>query len=208
MPTNQEEISAFAYLSGKDFVQRLIQVTESKSQRVLSEKLGVPTSTISTWVKRGLTPHEIAVRAHLHTGVSLKWLLLGEGEAFPNRSSHKHDSESVQTKFLFDVDCYKILNGELIESRTLTFDKSLLDDLSVVNAIAIREGDLTSIIDKGVHQAVSGTYLVDMDGLLSLNEIQRLPGKKLAISFNGSTLTVEEDEVKVVGRVVLVVGKK
>lgn len=208
MPTNQEEISAFAYLSGKDFVQRLIEVTESKSQRVLSEKLGVPTSTISTWVKRGLTPHEIAVRAHLHTGVSLKWLLLGEGEAFPNRSSHKHDSEGVETKFLFDIDCFKILNGELIESKTLTFDKSLLDDVSVVNAMAIREGDLTSIIDKEVHQAVNGTYLVDMDGLLSLNEIQRLPGKQLAISFNGSTLTVKEDEVKVVGRVVLVLERK
>ncbi|NOI27849.1 phage repressor protein CI [Vibrio coralliilyticus] len=208
MPTNQEEISAFAYLSGKDFVKRLIEVTESKSQRVLSEKLGVPTSTISTWVKRGLTPHEIAVRAHLHTGVSLKWLLLGEGEAFPNRSSNKHDSESVETKLLFDVDCFKILNGELIESKTLTFDKSLLDDVSVANAMAIHEGDLTSIIDKEVHQAVSGTYLVDMDGLLSLNEIQRLPGKKLAISFNGSTLTVEEDEVRVVGRVALVMEKR
>ncbi|MDC5820418.1 helix-turn-helix domain-containing protein [Vibrio europaeus] len=208
MQINQEEISAFAYLSGKDFVQRLIEVTESKSQRVLSEKLGVPTSTISTWVKRGLTPHEIAVRAHLHTGVSLKWLLLGEGEAFPNRSSHKHGSEGVETKFLFDIDCFKILNGELIESKTLTFDKSLLDDVSVVNAMAIHEGDLTSIIDKEVHQAVSGTYLVDMDGLLSLNEIQRLPGKKLAISFNGSTLTVEEDEVKVVGRVALVMEKR
>ncbi|MFA0677226.1 transcriptional regulator, partial [Vibrio sp. 10N.222.51.A6] len=55
---------------------------------------------------------------------------------------------------------------------------------------------------------VSGTYLVDMDGLLSLNDIQRLPGKKLAISFNGSTLTVEEDEVRVVGRVALVMEKR
>lgn len=64
------------------------------------------------------------------------------------------------------------------------------------------------IIDKKVHQAVSGTYLVDMDGLLSLNDIQRLPGKKLAISFNGSTLTVEEDEMIVVDRVARVMEKK
>ncbi|MEZ8309328.1 phage repressor protein CI [Vibrio splendidus] len=208
MQTNQEELSAFSYLSGKEFVQRLIEVTESKSQRVLSEKLGVPTSTISTWVKRGLTPHEIAVRAHLHTGVSLKWLLLGEGEAFPNRSSQMHESKRLETKYLFDIDSFKVLNGELSELKTLTFDKSLLDEVSVTNAMAIREGKFTSIIDKEVHQAVSGTYLVDMDGLLSLNDIQRLPGKKLAISFNGSTLTVEEDEVRVVGRVALVMEKK
>lgn len=64
------------------------------------------------------------------------------------------------------------------------------------------------IVDKEVHQTVRGTYLVDMDGLLSLNDIQRLPGKKLAISFNGSTLTVEEDEVRVVGKVSLVMEKR
>lgn len=114
----------------------------------------------------------------------------------------------METKFLFDIDPFKIFNGELTELKTLTFDKSLLDEASVVNAMAIHEGDSTSIIDKGVRQAVSGTYLVDTDGLLSLNEIQRLQGKKLVISFNGSTLTVEEDEVRGVGRVALVMEKK
>lgn len=74
--------------------------------------------------------------------------------------------------------------------------------------MAIRDGENTYIVDKENQQAISGTYLVDMDGLLSLNDIQRLPGKKLAISFNGSTLTVEEDEVRVVGRVALVMEKK
>ncbi|CAH6946309.1 hypothetical protein VCHA43P273_130041 [Vibrio chagasii] len=113
----------------------------------------------------------------------------------------------METKFLFDVDSFKILNGELTNLKTLTLDKSVLDDASVVNTMAIREGDFTSIIDKDVRKAVSGKYLVDMDGLLSLNEIQRLPGKKLAISFNGSTLTVEEDEVRVVGRVALIMEK-
>lgn len=74
--------------------------------------------------------------------------------------------------------------------------------------MGIEHDGTTFIVDKEVHQAVSGTYLVDMDGLLSLNDIQRLPGKKLAISFNGSTLTVEKDEVRVVGRVALVMEKK
>ncbi|EGQ9328502.1 TPA: bacteriocin [Vibrio vulnificus] len=60
---------------------------------------------------------------------------------------------------------------------------------------------------KAIHQAVSGTYLVDMDGLLSLNEIQRLPGKKLVISFNGSTIQVDELDVKVVGRVAVVMER-
>ncbi|ELH3004316.1 TPA: bacteriocin [Vibrio vulnificus] len=61
---------------------------------------------------------------------------------------------------------------------------------------------------KAIYRAVSDTYLVDMNGLLSLNEIQRLLDKKLAISFNGSTIQVNEFDVKVVGRVMLVMEKK
>ncbi|NOJ12765.1 bacteriocin [Vibrio splendidus] len=74
--------------------------------------------------------------------------------------------------------------------------------------MGIEHDGTTFIVDKKVHQAVSGTCLVYMDGLLSLNDIQRLPGKRLASSFNGSTLTVEEDEVRVVGRVALVMERK
>lgn len=73
--------------------------------------------------------------------------------------------------------------------------------------MAVESDSITYIIDKDVRLAVSGTYLVDMDGLLSLNEIQRLPGKKLAISFNGSTSQVDELDVKVVGRVAVVMER-
>ncbi|EKO3407990.1 bacteriocin [Vibrio fluvialis] len=78
----------------------------------------------------------------------------------------------------------------------------------MVTVMAVESDCITYIIDKKeVRQAVSGTYLVDMDGLLSLNEIQRLPGKKLAISFNGSTIQVDELDVKVVGKVAVVMER-
>jgi hypothetical protein len=114
----------------------------------------------------------------------------------------------METKFLFDIDSFNIKNGKLENIQTLTFDKAYLDEIEVSNPMAIRESNCTYIVDKENLQAISGTYLVDMDGLLSLNEIQRLPGNKLAISFNASTLTVEEDEVRVVGRVALVMEKR
>ncbi|WP_232471923.1 bacteriocin [Vibrio gazogenes] len=62
-------------------------------------------------------------------------------------------------------------------------------------------------MDKSSQQAVAGTYLVDMDDRLSLNEIQRILGKKLSISFNGMAITVDEGDVKVVSRVALVISK-
>ncbi len=89
----------------------------------------------------------------------------------------------------------------------MAFDNSDLDKNCIVTVMAVESDSITYIIDKDVRLAVSGTYLVDMDGLLSLNEIQRLPGKKLAISFNGSTIQVDELDVKVVGRVAVVMER-
>ncbi len=89
----------------------------------------------------------------------------------------------------------------------LAFDKDYFNRLDVLNVMALENDGTTYIVDKEVHQAVSGTYLSDIDGLLSLNEIQHLPGQKLAISFNGSNIQVDELDVKVVGRVALVIKK-
>ncbi|EIE1225498.1 bacteriocin [Vibrio vulnificus] len=54
---------------------------------------------------------------------------------------------------------------------------------------------------KATDRAVRSTHLVDMDCLLSPHEVQRLTGKKLTISFSGSTIQVDELDVKVVDRV-------
>ncbi|CAH6785118.1 Predicted transcriptional regulator [Vibrio chagasii] len=203
-----KKIEPFEYIGGRDFTSKVVNVMNLERYNQLTEVLGVNKGTISTWHTRNMTPFELAVRIHLSEGVSLKWLLLDEGEPFPEQSEQDHVSQKNEAKTLFDIDYFSIDDGKLVGERILAFDKTLLDELGVSNVMAIKDGTTTFLINKESRQAVSGTYLVDMDGLLSLNDIQRLPGKKLAISFNGSTLTVEEDEVRVVGRVALVMDKR
>lgn len=206
--TVNKKIEPFEYIGGRDFTSKVVKVMNLERYNQLTEVLGVNKGTISTWHTRNMTPFELAVRIHLSEGVSLKWLLLDEGEPFPDQNVQDHVSKKNEAKTLFDLDYFTLTNGKLVGNETLAFDKSYLDKLGVLNVMGIEHDGTTFIVDKEVHQAVSGTYLVDMDGLLSLNDIQRLPGKKLAISFNGSTLTVEEDEVRVVGRVALVIEKR
>lgn len=206
--TVNKKIEPFEYIGGRDFTSKVVKVMNLERYNQLTEVLGVNKGTISTWHTRNMTPFELAVRIHLSEGVSLKWLLLDEGEPFPDQNAQDHVSKKNEAKTLFDLDYFTLTNGKLVGSETLAFDKSYLDKLGVLNVMGIEHDGTTFIVDKEVHQAVSGTYLVDMDGLLSLNDIQRLPGKKLAISFNGSTLTVGEDDVRVVGRVALVMEKK
>ncbi|MEZ9239829.1 phage repressor protein CI [Vibrio splendidus] len=204
----QEQIPPFEYIGGREVTERMKEVTKTRDFKSLGDVLGISKGTISTWHQRELTPFEVILRLHLKTGASIKYLALGEGEAFPDQVVQEHTSKKNEAKTLFDVDYFALTNGKLVGNETLAFDKSYLDKLGVLNVMGIEHDGTTFIVDKEVHQAVSGTYLVDMDGLLSLNDIQRLPGKKLAISFNGSTLTVEEDEVRVVGRVSLVMEKR
>ena len=208
MSEYQEQIPSFEYIGGRDVTERMKIVTKTDDFKSLGECIGVSKGTISTWHQRGLTPYEVIIRLHLRTGASIKYLALGEGEPFPLQSSQDHLTKKNESRTLFDIDVFKLVNGKLQGNETLPFDKAYLDKLGVLNVMGVEQDGSTFIVDKEVHQAVSGTYLVDMDGLFSLNEIQRLPGKKLAISFNGSTLTVEEDEVRVVGRVALVMEKK
>ncbi|WP_418114368.1 phage repressor protein CI [Vibrio scophthalmi] len=197
----QAQIPPFDYIGGKQVTERMKIVTNTKDFKALGDILGISKGTISTWHQRGLTPYEVIIRLHLKTGASIRYLALGEGEPFSDKESQNF-SEG-QNKDLIDISYFELSNGKLVDHETLAFDKNYLDKVGTSNVIAIEDDHTTYIVDKNIHQAVSGTYLVDIDGLLSLNQIQRLPGKKLAISFNGSTLTVEEDEVKVVGRVAL-----
>ncbi|EPM5661028.1 phage repressor protein CI [Vibrio alginolyticus] len=208
MKSCQFPIQPPKYVGGKEVIERLMQATNTSSNQALADAFGLPKSTVGTWRHRNLVPYEIVIRLHLETGISIKWLTLGQGEPYESPSEHTHISKKNETKQIFDADCFRIEEGKLVNQGSLALDKAMLDELGVVNVMAIKGESATYFVNKESRQAVSGTYLVDMDGLFSLNEIQRLPGKKLAISFNGSTLTVEEDEVRVVGRVALVIERK
>ncbi|WP_045607454.1 phage repressor protein CI [Vibrio parahaemolyticus] len=208
MKSCQFPIQPPKYVGGKEVIERLMQATNTSSNQALADAFGLPKSTVGTWRHRNLVPYEIVIRLHLETGISIKWLTLGQGEPYESPSEHTHISKKNETKQIFDADCFRIEEGKLVNQGSLALDKAMLDELGVVNVMAIKGESATYFVNKESRQAVSGTYLVDMDGLFSLNEIQRLPGKKLAISFNGSTLTVEEDEVRVVGRVTLIMEKK
>ena len=197
----------FEYLKGREVTEKLKEITKSRDFLTLAEVLGVPKSTISTWHQRKLTPFEVIIRTHLRTGASIAFMALGEGEAFPDQQNAEAQPKADKLKTIISIDNFALEDGKLISKSTLSLDKELLDEAGVSEVMAIKDNGKTFLVNKESRQAVSGTYLVDMDGLLSLNEIQRLPGKKLAISFNGSTITVDEGDVKVVGRVALVMER-
>ncbi|CAM3930597.1 Bacteriophage CI repressor helix-turn-helix domain protein [Vibrio aerogenes CECT 7868] len=201
MSKKQVSLPSYDYLTGKQVTERLCELFNAKNMRALSQMLEISPSTIATWHQRDICPYEVAIRTHLRKGVSLKWLLLAEGDPYPNASPHTYQPDKEETRHLIDIDLFTIKNGQLAEQGIMTFDQSLLDELGITNVIAIRDAENTYIVDQESTNAVNGIYLIEFDGFFSLNAIQRLPGKKLAIRFQDTTLTVNETELNVTGQV-------
>ncbi|WP_300181563.1 phage repressor protein CI [uncultured Aliivibrio sp.] len=201
MQLMQAKIEAPDYLNGRDVVDNLKNVTKSRDLLALADVIGVPRSTISTWNTRNMTPFEVLIRIHLETGVSMKWLALGIGEAFP-------ESEESKVANATSIESFRLRSGILEETNSFVLDKSVSEELETENLILVKEDFQRLLIDKESTHATSGKYLIDMDGSFSINELQRLPGRKLAISFNGSTINVEEGDIKVIGRVAMMINKK
>ncbi|CED57105.1 putative uncharacterized phage protein [Aliivibrio wodanis] len=201
MSEYQEQILPFEYITGREVTERMKEITKSRDFLSLCSILGIPKGTISTWHQRGLTPFEVIIRLHLATGVPIEYLALGKGEPFPSK-------EEQTSKESLSIPLFTIQRSELVELRTLSFDKAFIEKIGSDDLILLEHDETSYFVDKNETKANQGKYLIDIDGSFSINELQRLPGKKLAISFNGSTINVEEDDIKVVGRVAMVMGKE
>ena len=98
---------------------------------------------------------------------------LGIGEAFP-------ESEESQVANATSIGSFRLRSGTLEETNSFVLDKSISEELETENLILVKEDTQRLLVDKESTHATSGKYLIDMDGSFSINELQRLPGKKLA----------------------------
>ncbi len=195
------KIPPFNYLGGRDFTEKLKKVTGCKTYELMSDRYGVPNSTFSTWHTHNRTGFELIVREHLATGASVRYMALGEGEPF-DKGDDRTPTDSISV--------HSILNGELVESGQIAIDALTLDGygLKASTTLIVELDNQRCFINKEETNATSGRYLIDIDGAHSINQIQRLPGKKLAISFGNSTIEVTEEDINVLGRVTMSMVKE
>ncbi len=195
------KLPPFDYINGREFTEKLKTVTGCKTYELLGDYYGVPNSTFSTWHAHNRTGWELIIRTHIATGASVRYMALGEGEPFPNND----ESNQVGT-----ISVYDIQNGQLEEISTISMDEDTLGfyGLTKENAMIIQQANRRCFINTEQNNATSGEYLISIDDSFSINSIQRLPGKKLAISFGDSNIEVSEADIKVHGRVVMSMVKE
>ncbi|WP_366052179.1 helix-turn-helix domain-containing protein [Moritella sp.] len=200
MANMQDKIIHLDYSGGRDVTDKLKSVLKCDSFEDMARTFDIPKSTIFTWHKRNMTPFEIAVRIHLIKGVSLKWLLLDQGEAF--------ESAGMVLKEKFVIE--KITNGILDKSEEMNLDVSIMKRYELtpsITRVIDLDGSLLFVNTEETNPS-SGRYLLDIDGSISINGLQRLPGKKLAMSYGNTSVEIAEADIVVLGRVVLAMEKE
>ncbi|MCG7495613.1 helix-turn-helix domain-containing protein [Vibrio sp. Of7-15] len=218
----KDKILPFEYLKGSDFTDNLKRITKSKTLLEMSDLLNVPKQTFSTWNTHNRTSHELMVRLHLALGIPIEDMALSDEERakLPNRpavatastvtpapvSQAKPQPKQTDTVILPSV-C--LTNGKLIDTGEIPYATRRINkyDLEGADVIEVETNEAIFLVNQDIKSAVSGKYLVDIDGHLSINHIQRLPGKKLAIIFGDSTMEVSENDIEVVGKVVVEMRK-
>ncbi|MEZ9894627.1 phage repressor protein CI [Vibrio lentus] len=220
----KQKIKAFNYLSGIEFTENLKHLTKCRTFMELADVLEVPKATFSTWNTHNRTSHELMVRLHLALGIPIEELALSEEERakLPTskvdstarmvglspeiESAPSTDKPQHQTVI---VKSFCLSGGKLIDTGEIPYPERRINSFGLQSAevIELETNEAIMLVDKNDNDAVNGSYLISIDGRHSVNEVQRLPGKKLAIAFSDSTMEVSEEDIEVFGRVAVVLEK-
>ncbi|MEZ8349261.1 phage repressor protein CI [Vibrio splendidus] len=211
--SDRKQILPLNYMKGSEFTENLKRITKSRTFPDLAELLNVPKATFSTWNLHERTSHELMVRLHLALGVPIEELALSEEEraklpfhqsatATPQIPAQEADSSSNPQHGTVILKSYNLENGKLLPTGDMPYAKRIFNgwDLNELATIEVETNQTRYLVDQSQNDAVSGEYLIDMNGRMSINHIQRLPNK-LAVVFGTSTVEVSEKDIRVIGRV-------
>lgn len=203
---NEKKIPIPPYIVGQEFTERLKEVTGCSTFGELSQMFDVPKATFSAWNLHNRTSHELIVRLHLAMGIPVEKLALGIDEKNAQRANVQPILRSDSNIVVISSFC--LTNGQLLDTGDIPYAARIFNswNLDKDNSIEIETNEGRYIVDKTQNDAVSGSYLIEINGRMSINHIQRLP-HKLAVVFGDSTVEVAEEDIKVVGRVAVVLRK-
>ncbi|CQH31738.1 TPA: phage repressor protein CI [Yersinia enterocolitica] len=184
---------------GKAVLRRILDAYGFSTQKELGDLLGIPTGTISTWIRRDFFPGDVVVTCALDTGVSLEWLATGKGNM----------SESKGVK-AWDVDLVKFVPKKQLKAGTLEDIGEWVTDSHFISSDIIKpvyiEGKPNSwLADFGLIEISNGRWLLDIEGKYDVYDVTLYPGRKIDVTNRISKFRCGIDDVKTVGRISLTI---
>lgn len=178
----------------KAAIERMVKAYGVKTKLALCEALGITASALANRQNRNAFPAEYVLKCALDTGVSVRWLTYGHGEMF--------DQTVVSAPNALAVPSKKLIARKLHDGDTLLLDKKFLPD-SIKNPIVVVEGKTQYLATCSYTEIYDGTWLVDIDGNISIRELVRIPGNKVNVSDYKYSFDCLVDELKVIAKILM-----
>lgn len=182
---------------GKQVVQRILHAYGFTMQKELGDLLGIPSGTMSAWVRRDYFPGDVVITCALDTGVSLRWLATGIGEM-----SARNNCEQISSNGIVTIEKYSLFNGELNKTGLWVCDPSLIAE-TVNNPALVEKGSNKWIVDLNVKAIGNGLWLINIDGVNDVYTVSRIPGNKINVKNLSSNFDCKIEDVECVGMVYL-----
>ncbi|HHP7421164.1 TPA: phage repressor protein CI [Providencia rettgeri] len=186
----------FAFQPSEDNTQVLDRIIEAygfSSKIMLAEHFEMAASSLSGRYRRPGFPADMVVRCMAETGVTLEWLVTGEGKKF--------DDEELD---VLRLPKFKIIDGEQFNAGMAMFDKVLFKQGVPFpkEPIMVQDGQDYYIVDRQFGEVYDGKWLVKIDGKVSIRELTRMPMQRVRVSGVGMAFDCELKDLEIIGRVV------
>lgn len=180
-----------ANFNNEALLNRICEVYGFTQKIQLANHFKIAASSLQNRYTRGNMSYDFAVHCALETGVSLKWLMTGEGD------KNLSDDEPQQS---VELPLFELSEGETTNIGSLSLDLKLFTK-PLKKGISVKSDNCTYVIEKESSLS-DGLWLVDIEGAASLRELTILPGKKLHVAGGKVPFECGNDEIKTIGRVV------
>ncbi len=181
---------------GKPVLQRIMEAYGFKTQKELSEYLGISAGTISTWIRREYFPGDVVITCSLDTGASLAWLATGS-------SRDSTIQKNCQSVIPF-ISRKNLTAGLLVDDENWCFDISIIPHAFKL-PVSVFSMNSIWLVDFGSKDVCNGRWLLDINGKCDVYSVAILPGQKINVSDKTLSFTCHVDEVSIIGQVVITI---
>ncbi|CRE74170.1 TPA: phage repressor protein CI [Yersinia enterocolitica] len=186
---------------GKALLRRILDAYGFSTQKELGDLLGIPTGTISTWIRRDFFPGDVVVTCALDTGVSLEWLATGKRSVFVDNSVAENNLLANNTVI---IDKKRLVAGRLEGYEKCVLDKCFIpENMDEHKLCVVYAGKNSWLVNINSTEISNGNWLLDIDGILDIYTVSRRPGNRIRVANSNEEFDCLVDEVKARGIVIV-----
>jgi hypothetical protein len=178
----------------KAVINRMLLAYGLKTKLALCEALDITASALANRQLRNAFPAEYVLKCALDTGASLRWLTYGQGEMFERNVITAPSALAVPSRTLLD--------RKLIEGNTLLLDKGFLPE-GIQKPLVVFDKKIQYITTQSYDDIYDGTWVINIDGNISVREIVRTPGQRIEVSDEKHSFSCDISDIIIVAKVLI-----